>query len=231
MKKNNDYIPNGDEDFNEWQANFMVVIVTLATVLGIPATELTNLNNLKTAWNTAWTAGGKGHKTTRTSQQTKTKTIARNNYEKALRNFIKRWVTNNLTATADQKIALRVTIADNTRSFKSAPSTKPVCTGKESSEHLVVDIDVRDENSPLSRKRPDEYKEYEVWGEVFMPGTVVPSAIPVSGFTYQKSSTRHDAKFVFAEGSTVGTFAFRLRWKNSKGETGPWSDVYTVLIS
>ena len=231
MKKKKDYIPAGDEDFNEWQANFMVVIVTISTALVIPATEVTNLTNLKTTWNTAWAAGGIGHKTTRTPQQTRAKTIARANYEKALRNFIKRWVVNNLVTTADQKVALRVTIADATRTAKATPLTKPVCTGKESNEHLMVLIDVRDENSPLSRKRPDEYKEFEVWGTVFMPGTAVPSPIPVSDFTYQKSSTRHTTSFMFAEGSTGGTFAYRLRWKNSKGETGPWSDVYTILIS
>ena len=231
MKKKTDYIPSGDEEFNEWQANFMVVIVTIATALSIPASEVANLTTLKNAWNTAWAVGGKGHKTTRTPQQTKAKTTARTNYEKALRNFVKRWVTNNQGTAADQKVALRVNVADGIRTSKTTPSTKPVCSGKESTEHMMASIDVRDEDSPLSRKRPDEYKEYEVWGIVYMPDTDVPSPIPVSSFSYQKSSTRHNTSFVFAEGSTGGTFAYRLRWKNSKGETGPWSDVYTILIS
>jgi len=85
-----DFVPKPDEDFDAWQKNFMSITTANATAWGIATAEVTALTTTQTAWISAFAAGGKGQKTTRTSAQTKTKTTTRKTYEKALRNFVKK---------------------------------------------------------------------------------------------------------------------------------------------
>lgn len=231
MNKPHDYIPRPDADFDVWQKNFIKKIIPLASSLGIPKSEINLLKSKKKIWTQNYSKGGKHNKTTRNSAETRAKTDARIDYEKSLRYFVKRWVSYNNLVLTELKVALGVRVPDKTRTRKPKPVSKPVCTKKNNTEHLEIEIEVRDENSPLSRKIPDDYKGYEVWGMLISDREVIPSPLPLNKFKYYGSSTKYNFIFKdFLETDTVSTLFFRMRWKNTYGETGPWSDVYSSLL-
>lgn len=232
------YLPGTDEDFDAWQTNFMIVLLANYVGWGISAAAVNILQALQTTWTNAFAAGGKGKKTTRTSQQVKAKTTAGKNYRKGLRDFVQMWLSHNPSVADADKQALRINIKKTTRTKPPVPASKPVCNKNSSPEHLLVLLEVRDELSPKSRKKQGDSVGYQLFGIVWDASasatrTAVPApATPdLSSLAFMGLFTKHKAKINFADADAGKSFYFRMRWVNSHGEAGPWSDVYSVIIT
>lgn len=51
-----------------------------------------------------------------------------------------------------------------------------------------------------------------------------------TGFTYLSSETHSPYSVCYGKSACGKTIAYRLRWINENGETGPWSEVLTIII-
>jgi len=240
MKKP-DYLPGTDEDFDSMQTNFMLVLLLNYVAWTIPAAAVNILQALQTTWVNAFAVGGIGKKTTRTSQQTKAKTTAGKSYKKGLRGFVQMWISHNPLVQDSDKQALRVTIKDTTRTKPAIPNSKPVCNRNSSPQHLQAVIDVRDELTTSSRKKQGDSVGYQLFGMLISPAqnTPVPVPMPVpspaqpdpSAFVFMGLFTKHNATITFTNANEGKKFYFRMRWINSHSEAGPWSDVFSVIIT
>lgn len=236
-----DFIPGTDEDFDAWQTNFMIVLLLNYVAWTIPAAAVNILQVLQTTWINAFAAGGIGKKTTRTSQQTKAKTTAGKSYKKPLRDFVAMWISHNPLVTDADKQALRVTIKDTTRTRPAVPGSKPVCNKNSSPQHLQLVIDVRDELTTSSRKKQGDSVGYQLFGIMVAPVQNIPVPVPMpspasspqpdASSVFMGLFTRHNAIINFTSADEGKKFYFRMRWINSHSEAGPWSDVFSVIIT
>lgn len=231
-----DYIPAKEEQFHEWQQNFLSVLNVSDNKWQIPGEELVYLNELQRNWNEYYAIASKAFKETRTRSQVQDKLKARKSLTAAIRLFVGRWISRNPRVTDQERKILRVTVRENTHKRPPVPSTKPVCLKINHIEHRQLVLDVRDEHSKEFRRLPEKVKELEVWGVVGDQRTdsLITSNRQLNGYTsfnFVGGFTNHRATINFEEGSSGNSFSFRLRWLNSRKEPGPWSDVYSTFIT
>ena len=226
MGSTQNYIPVADENFDLWQSNFMTETATMLTAMGLVVADLADLITEQTAWANAYAVGNLGVKGSRTPAQVKNKNLARGTYEKSLRTFVANHINKNVNLTDGNRITLGVTVP-SARTRATLPTSTPINAKVNNGQHLVIGLDVRDENSPSSRRKPAGVKTCQVYGQVEAFGKPAPD---VSGFSFLGSFTRFNGKLVFAETNTGQVLYFRIRWVNSLMEAGSWSTVYSVMI-
>ncbi|HET9824180.1 MAG TPA: hypothetical protein VFP87_02535 [Chitinophagaceae bacterium] len=231
-----DYIPAKEEQFQEWQQNFLSVLIASYKKWQIPTEELNYLNELQRSWNEYYAIASKAFKETRTCSQVHDKIQARKILTGAIRLFVSRWISRNPCITDQERTILRVTVRENTHKRPPVPSTKPVCLKISHIDHLQLVLDVRDERSKEFRRLPEKVKELEVWGVLGDQRTdsLITSNRQLNGYTsfnFVGGFTNHRATINFEEGSSGNSFSFRMRWLNSRKEPGPWSDVYSTFIT
>ncbi|MBI3502964.1 MAG: hypothetical protein HY063_14330 [Bacteroidetes bacterium] len=116
-----EWIGVGDADFDSGQSGFMVQVNANFGAWNIPAADVTNLQNLQAAWNTAYAAGGKGHRATRDEGDTQAKKDAKKFYVAGIRQFIAQWLRKNKSVSDAQRKLMRITVADTTKTKHKDP--------------------------------------------------------------------------------------------------------------
>ena len=226
MATANNYIPETDESFDGWQSNFMTEVATMLVALGLVPADLTGLLTEQTTWVNAYAVGSKAVKGSRSATQVKNKNLARGAYEKSLRLFVANHINKNVNLTDGNRVTLGVNVP-SARTKAVKPTSTPVNANAKNNQHLFIGLDVRDENSPSSRKKPAGVKSYQVFGLVVPFGQPAPSVLK---FAFLGVFTRFNGKMSFAEENTGQILYFRLCWVNAVGEFGAWSVVYNVMI-
>lgn len=125
-----------DEEFNMFQDNFSTEIQALATTLGIPAQTITDMLTAQAVWVPAWAAGGSLKKTVRNRPAIEAKNSARALYSSELTPILKRYVNTNAACTNEMRRRLHAEIPDDIKTRQPRPTSKPVCTRMDNSEHL-----------------------------------------------------------------------------------------------
>jgi len=222
------YIPRIDEDFDSWQKSFMTITVANATSWGIPPAEVTALTTLQTSWTTAFAAGGKGQKTTRTSQQTKAKTVARKAFEKPIRVFVKRWIAVNPLVSDAQRIALRVTVFDTVRTREGRPASIPdVNISYARGGQLVFKFRQEADATTGKSKRG---KPAGVHGMKIYYKLNDPSPVTADDCNKSQTFTRSPGRLVFSPADAGKKFYAFCCWINSRQEEGPFTQLLIAVI-
>ena len=221
-------IPDTDLEFNSFLATIHTYLndtppggVSNAERLGTSAALLTLFNDKYGLWAPNWL------KHENPLEQTEAVNLTKENLRDALDPIIrdiqnKADVSDNVTD--DDRVILRVPEADNTRTRIEAPEVAPDLT-IEKREHLEITIRIHNPIDPDTNARPDGVEAVEVFQFI---GDEPPA---LKEWSYVGSTGRFLFPITYLEEDTKKTAHIAARYRNPRGETGPWSDPIEVDIS
>ena len=211
-----DYIPSSEEDFNDWQSQFMDVLNLNLVAWGIAPIDVAPLTALQTTWIDKYNKG-KPEANPRSSDRI-AKNDARKAFAKELRKFVKKFINENAAVTNDNRRDLGVTVYDTTRTRVAVPTVQPAGSVRKINPHEHV-LQIKNPETPNSNAKPVGVRATRVFRFV---GTAAPAN--VSQYQLVGSATRHLFTSAFAP-EDVGKKAFYIfQYENTRGETGPLSD-------
>ncbi|MFZ1611489.1 MAG: hypothetical protein WAT52_10495, partial [Chitinophagales bacterium] len=212
-----DIIPPQDIEFNIFQE--VVVSTSTTNMLGwnIPAANLSNLQVLQTAWAAAWlVAKDRGN---RSKAQVMAKTVARKQYEAALRPFVQQWVQLNSAVTNADRVSMNIKPRDKTRTKIPAPSTLPmveIMPGNGST--LLLNFRQQPEANGSSRRgKPEGAASCEFYYKVDGDAPASPADCPM-----RIMATRSPVMLNFDSGMSGRRIWTYSRWMNATGQGGQW---------
>ncbi len=216
-----DYIPGPDGDFDAWVANFVTYANANLAALGLVAGDMTPVTTAKTTWDTAFPA----HVTASAAAVAarNAKDTARGNLEGAIRPLVKRLQAGSAVDDAE-RAALGITVPDRTPSAVPVPTTRPVVK-VDTSQRLQHTISFADETTPTSTRKPAGVSAAEVWIKIDGPPPLDATQL---SFLATDTRTPYLATFDGADGGKPAHYM--LRWINTKGQPGPWSETATATV-
>jgi hypothetical protein len=220
-----DPIPAADDKFDTLQKTIVDKTTLNAATWQITMTEITDLLPLQTIWNNTYPPT-KDKKNT-TSQQREAKNLARKNYEKKLRRFIKVWIYANEHMTDADIELCGLNPHDKIRTRVPVPASVPqVDTRPEPGHRMKIFFKQSpDENGISKRGKPKDVAEIEFVAKI---GAPAPAGPDECNKTIREKRSPALAKFTTQEkGLTVYYFA---RWINNRGEGGGWTERGEFLI-
>lgn len=214
----NGAFPSKEADLNIYFQTAVAYLITNSVRLLVSAANKTALPTLLTAWNTTYPTTQNPDTRTRTS--TDNKNAARDNLMTLLRKIYGDIPESVLT---DQdRNTLNLAQRSTTRTAVPVPDTKPI--GQvDTSKRLVHTISFTDEDG--SAAKPEGVRGCQVWMKIGSP------AVDPSELSFVATDTRSPYVNQF-DGKDAGKSVYYwLRWENTRGEAGPWSDVVTATIT
>lgn len=216
-----DYIPNSDADFNTWQANFQKYAASNLAALGLTAADLAPITTAQSTWATAYSA----HIATQAAAKgaSQTKNSARESYETFLRPLVQRIQAQPIADS--HRAGLGVNVSTTKRTPTGVPETSPVAT-VDTSHRLRHTVNFNDQKTPTRRAKPEGVMGCEIWVKVGDPAPTDPTQLH---FLATDTATPYMAEYDGADANKVAHYM--LRWVNSKGEAGPWSQTVSATIT
>ncbi len=219
---NSDFVPHSDGAFNLWQGDFVQEIEQNAPVWGIAMEDIASLRAKKSAWDLAFSKAS--NKQNRTAADVQAKDDALFEFVNVIRPFTAQWLSNNSKVTDSDRTRLGLTVRTGTRTPTAKPDSCPVATIDFSirKQHTIV---FSDENSPRSKAKPEGVHGCEIFMKIDGEAPKL-----VSELTYLATCTAAPYVVTF-DGTQAGkTVYYWLRWVNTRGEAGPWSNVASAMV-
>ncbi len=215
-----DFVPSADADFNTWFPRLVEIALKNAVLLKMSAEEQTALSAALTAWIADYAAQQTAQNAA--TAATNTKNAARAAAEGVIREQVAQW-QKNPAVTDDLRAQLAITIASGTRTAAPVPTSRPVLSA-DTSQRLQITIDFMDAGA-TSKAKPASVRGCQVWMQI--------SGAPpldTTGMSYLATDTRTPYTANFDAADAGKTVYFIGLWENTKGETGPLSDVLRAII-
>jgi hypothetical protein len=216
-----DYIPGSDSEFDLWQANFMTYANAHLGDLGLIPADMVPITAAQTAWHTALLAHIAAVDAAHGTRATKDNT--RGELEAQLRSLIAD-LQRSPSVDDTERGALGIPIRDTQKTPPPAPSTRPVVR-VDSGQRLRHVLHWTDEGSPTRRAKPAGVQGAEIWVKV---GAAPPTGPSELTFLALDTSTPYTVEFLEADAGQ--TAHYMLRWVNTRGERGPWSETASATI-
>lgn len=212
------YIPRADKDFYEWQKNFVAYAETHAAALKIPPEAIAALKGTQQSFETdyaAWENPNHG------KLDVAAKNDARTAHEQAIRGFIKGFLYNPAVSDTDRR---SMGIPDpKPHTPVPIPTTYPEFEVDSSIIRRLI-IHYRD-NGSKSKAKPHGVHDAEIrWG---ISETSIRDPDELSGYDCDTASPFTLEFQGHERGKTV---QFCLRWKNNRGEKGPWGEIGSAVV-
>ena len=199
-----DYIPSPDGDFDAWQNNFITYASANAAALGLdPLIDIPPLTAAQAA--------------------RQAKDAARGGLEGVIRPLVARLQASPEVDDAERQ-ALGITVRDTIPTDVEVPKTRPVVS-VDTSQRLQHTIGFADEATPTRKAKPAGVRGAQVWVKIGDPASVDPNEMT---FLATDTRTPYVAAFDGADANKVAHYM--LRWENTRGETGPWSETASATI-
>jgi hypothetical protein len=217
-------IPRKDADFHEVQGVIYFMSIQNLDAWGLD--EIWTANSLTPAhlnWNEAWASYLDPAQ--RTPLITFTKTEARKKYEALLRILVLN-LESNTRVTDEQRRAMGIVIRDHTRTPAETPTHYPAYMVDTSViRQLIIHFWNMLLGGRLSKAKPHGVHGAEVrWG-------ILPAEPrSVEELIHSSFDTRTPLTLTFDESERGKTVYFCLRWENTRGEKGPWSEIVMAVI-
>ena len=217
----NDYIPRGDDEFNAWQANFVTYANANLANLGLAPPDLLSIMGIQSVWTPSLTAHVAAQAAAQSARATKDGN--RTMLETSIRALVRRLQASPSVSDAE-RAALGITVPDSGMAAAAMPVTRPLCR-IDTSQRLRHTIDFTDESTPTRKAKPAGAMGAEIWIKIGPTPPVDPSEL-----TFLAVDTRspHTTDFDGADGGKQAHYM--LRWVNTRGETGPWSETASATI-
>jgi len=216
------YLPSEDSKFNDFSVNFASEVNTEYASLGLTAAQNTELQTEYTNWATNYPA----HLSAKAAAEaaTQLKNASRSALESKIRELTG-MIQANPAVTDEQRASLGITIPKGTHTPAPVPATRPMGSVNNINrlEHIITFFD---ESTPNSKAKPFGVIGCEIWQKV---GGTPP--VDASELTYLATDTKSPYVSHFSGSQANQTAHYWLRWVNTRGETGPWSETISVTIS
>ena len=220
-----DYVPTPDGDFAAYLNDFINAITAWWNAQGLNPDDLTELYKAWERWELRYPAHVTAQAAARAAAQAKTQ--ARKDAERELR-AVARFVQSFPATTDAQRAALGLTVPRPTRAVPRAPATRPrgVITAVNRLTHELL---VTDDATPTRRAHPHGTRGAEVWLKLVPAGEPTPSQ--PANLTYVTTTSRPTLRTTFTPTDGGKTAVYLLRWINTRGEPGPWSEPVTGTVA
>jgi hypothetical protein len=214
-------IPTKDVDFNEKQEIITVKTRPKLTTWGISKPWFEeHIVPAKEDWVSAWE--NYQDPTQRTPLITFLKNEKRKVYEKLLRILVQMLESSPLV-TDDDRRSMGIVIRDTTHTPVKPPKTYPEFTVDSSMIRCLM-ILFWDFGS-TSKAKPHGVHGAEIrWAILDQPPVLVEELV------HSNFDTRSPFELAFEENERGKTVYFCLRWENTRGEKGPWSEIVMAVI-
>jgi hypothetical protein len=217
-----DYLPHGDVPFYEWVKNFVIYLLMYLVKWGLPAGCADKLNELLGKYKLALETA---HDARHTTQDIEKKNEAKEELMTEVRQFVGMHIAYNKNITNDERKVCGLPIYDNTWTPTKIPDTFPLLDEFLHPAPARIVLKMRDSKTKKAAK-PDEVHGTEIRFTVREVQVYDVEDMEQSGFV-----TRMKALFQFTGKQVRMYFSFCMRYENSRGEKGPWSPVYHIVIS
>jgi hypothetical protein len=214
-------IPEKDNPFHEEQKVIIETVSAHLSQWNIPAEWFNDhVLTAQTDWTSAWL--DYRNPQTRTRIITFVKQEKRAALEKVLRQLVQMLRCNPFVSPDDLK-SMGIAIRPTHRTPIAVPSTTPECeTDTSLLRHLIIHF--RDSGSRSAAKPHGVHAVEMAWG------LLESSPLSMNDFPRLNQDTHTPIKLAFEEYERGKTVFFALRWVNTKGETGPWSDIHSAVV-
>lgn len=216
-----DYIPNPDDQFHPWFTDFNAWCVDNGVTYGLTSVQVGAITNAYDPWNTCWGI----HNAAQTAARSATmdKDTKRADAEPLIRAAVGVLQKSALMTDA-VRATLHITVPDATRTRSAVPTTRPIAM-IDTSQRLRHTINFKDETTPNSKKKPDGVMGAEIWCYI---GANPPADASACSFVALDTSTPYVVEYSGADANKVAHYL--LRWVNTRGEKGPWSETASATI-
>jgi hypothetical protein len=218
-----DWIASGDDEFDDqmreklgpWmQGNF--------STSGFTAAENTALQDDITAWGYAYTAFKNLESQFHSATQDKdTKRAALEARARPVNNKLQA----NPAITNAMKEAAGITVPKETRTPAAVPSTTPHLHKTDTSTRAILRLFFSDSATPGTTAKPAGVKFCEVVAQIGGAAPASPDTLDTVAL-----ESRAPYRFDFDAADVGKTVYMALRWINTKGQKGPWSQIYTAVV-
>jgi hypothetical protein len=216
-----DYIPRRDSLFNQWQDNLLSYIDPRRSEWNIPDGLWAELTQLQSVWRTTYARAENPE--TRTSAAVLGKTEARDAYQAAIRMILKAYITYNPFVSVADRANMQLPVHDTKPTPAPVPTTYPDFDLNSSIIRLLT-VRFRDHGANTNAKPAGVHGAEIRYGFSDTPHPS-PDTLLHSSFA---TSSPHSIEFSEAErGRRV---YICLRWENTRGEKGPWSEVVMGIV-
>ncbi|MDR0567583.1 MAG: hypothetical protein LBG87_00045 [Spirochaetaceae bacterium] len=214
------YIPGPDDAFETWQKNFIEYAEAHAGTMKIPPEGVASLKASQQAFEAAL---AKFKDPNHGKLDTAAKNDAKNAYIQAIRDFVKGYLYNPAVSETDRR-SLGV---PPERHAPATPAPDPETVPEAEVQLTLIRwlvIHFRDKGGK-SKAKPHGIHGAEIrWGLAENP-IKDPEEMPHSDF-----DTASPFKLEFKDQERGKTVYFALRWENTRGRKGPWSEVYSAIV-
>ena len=226
--KNNDVFPTDDFGFDSFESNFITVVNANKLAWVIDPTQLGFLPPLQTKWSNAFAPCKV--KVSSTATQRKAKNMAKAAFVKQLRLFIKSQIQTNPNITDDQRVTLGLKPHKGNRSKSTKPTDTPTVTVENANGELVkIFCKQQPGNDGASRRgKPDGVKKVKVVYVVSATNTPPKDPTACTQNVYSGKTAINIQLSVGDRGSYIFGYAC---WVNGLDQQGPWSALFSGLIS
>jgi len=139
-------------------------------------------------------------------------------------NFIRSYFK---TSNAD-RTKIGITVRDASPTPSPAPTTRPLALA-DSPARLTHHLWPVNESKPTRRARPAGVLGAELWVKLVDAGTPAPTDPAALSFLTMTTKTAFATDYPAAAGGK--TAVYMLRWVNTRGEKGPWSEVAAATVA
>jgi hypothetical protein len=218
---NNDSIPTPDPEFHTWVVPFSAYVAANGVDMGLDPADATSLTAAVGVWGTAYPSHKAASKNAVAAKTVKDQ--ARATLESIARPLIQQMQASPKVTDA-QRNNMKINVHAKTRTPASVPTTSPMAT-VDTSRRMQHVIAYRDTGSS-SKKKPAGVAYCEIWAKVGGPAPT-----DASQLTYLGNASKSPQMEEFT-GAQAGLMVwYWLRWVNTRGDKGPWSEPISATIA
>jgi hypothetical protein len=217
-----DSIPHPDPAFDTWIVPFSAYVTTNATAMGVAPADAAALAASVTTWNSMFPT----HNTAQNAAKaaTSNKNLARAAIEALARPLIQQ-LQASTTVTDAQRNSMQINVRSTAHTPAAAPTSAPMAT-VDTSQRLRHVISYMDTAGGGSKKKPAGVAYCEIWAKV---GGPAPTDVSQMAYMGNASASPQMEEYTGAQAGQM--VCYWLRWVNTRGEKGPWSEPVMATIA
>jgi hypothetical protein len=220
-----DFIPKNDRSFLTWLINLISYIFNGGALrFGVPNEEFDRLKNGTDDFEQKLNVAD--DPSTRTKAAIQAKKDSRMVVEKVARLFVKRFLNNNPLVTNADRDNMGLPIYKESRSPAPTPTVKPDFSIEPSGgSRLEIHFHAHDADREQRNAKPAGVHGVEIAWAILDEAPKSYADLVHSAF-----DTRSPYIFQFDLADAGKRAWFCLRWENTRGEKGPWSEIQSAII-
>ncbi|MDR2410514.1 MAG: hypothetical protein LBE13_20725 [Bacteroidales bacterium] len=220
MNRKSNYIPRKDGIFLEWVKNLFSFLIGHASIFEIDPSSWMAIERMIMDFEAAYQ---KAIAPNHGSADILLKNECRKTLEKAIRLYVKEYLEYNHLVTDEDRKLMGLPIHDTVLTPAPVSATTPEAEIKLPSP-AVVEIHFRDTGSEKKGRPPGQHGIETVYA------ILENKPADWEELTRSTFATRSPFKLSFKGTDRGKTLYFAMRWENTRGEKGPWSEIMSTII-